>query len=89
MAGDGEEGSDDGDAMEASFSFPGGIALSYDSSEGLLEEERLVTEGAPTPFTDGEKTLHGFLIRNALAVGNDSSRVLYVVCSHSGCVMSK
>ncbi|CAN0004921.1 unnamed protein product, partial [Ectocarpus fasciculatus] len=33
VAGDGEEGSDDGDAMEASFSFPGGIALYYDSSE--------------------------------------------------------
>ncbi|CAM9983282.1 unnamed protein product [Ectocarpus sp. 6 AP-2014] len=36
VAGDGEEGSDDGDAMEASFSFPGGIALYYDSSEGLV-----------------------------------------------------
>lgn len=40
MAGDGEEGSDDGDAMEASFSFPGGIALYYDASEGKLEERR-------------------------------------------------
>lgn len=34
VAGDGQEGSDDGDAMEASFSFPGGIALYNDSSEG-------------------------------------------------------
>lgn len=33
VAGDGEEGSDDGDATEASFSYPGGIALYYDDSE--------------------------------------------------------
>lgn len=33
VAGDGEEGSDDGDAAEASFSYPGGIALYYDDSE--------------------------------------------------------
>lgn len=38
MAGDGQEGSDEGDAMEASFSFPGGIALYYDSSEGEFGE---------------------------------------------------
>eukprot|EP00903_Cladosiphon_okamuranus_P018631 g17149.t3 len=36
VAGDGQEGFDDGEAMEASFSFPGGIALYYDSSEGLV-----------------------------------------------------
>ncbi|CAM9756937.1 unnamed protein product [Scytosiphon promiscuus] len=36
VAGDGEEGFDDGDALEASFSYPGGIALYYDSSGGLV-----------------------------------------------------
>jgi len=36
VAGDGLEGSDDGDALEASFSFPGGIALFYDASEGRV-----------------------------------------------------
>lgn len=37
VAGDGEEGSDDGVATEASFSFPGGISLYYDSSEGIIK----------------------------------------------------
>lgn len=34
VAGNGEEGSDDGLATEASFSFPGGITLYYDESDG-------------------------------------------------------
>lgn len=72
VAGDGEEGSDDGDAMEASFSFPGGIALYYDSSEGLLEE-RLVTEGAP-PATDGARAQ--LSCYNMLVIDKYCSRVL-------------
>ena len=39
VAGSGEEGYEDGDATAASFSFPGGIALFYDSSGG--ERQRL------------------------------------------------
>ena len=34
VAGDGREDSDDGVAAEASFSFPGGIALHYDATGG-------------------------------------------------------
>ncbi|CAM9450628.1 unnamed protein product [Ascophyllum nodosum] len=36
VAGDGREDSDDGVAAEASFSFPGGIALHYDATGGLV-----------------------------------------------------
>lgn len=49
VAGDGQEGFDDGDAMGASFSFPGGIALYYDSSEGQMGSRS--TEAA-TPVTN-------------------------------------
>lgn len=61
MAGDGQEGSDDGDAMEASFSFPGGIALYYDSSEGQLGgengKESFVYPPARTKISDGSMHL--------------------------------
>lgn len=52
VAGTGEDGFDDGIATEASFSYPAGIALYYDDTEGASLFSAVPKQRCPIPRCD-------------------------------------